>query len=260
MLKQLSRRGVLGGLCSCGFVSNLVSPANAQYTGGRSAGCMKNGDEYAREVAATAANFSFGSDTNTSKGTSGNRDFDAALSITLGRLVAMFGVNPGFEFYTEEKGVNAYATNRVRYPGRPDGTVAYGRNLLGLQFSNEEAIASAQVVATCAHEFAHILQFKRNVISQLDDNNNVRRSELHADFLAGYFAGRRRLDSPGFPAAEIALDLYNSGDTYTSSPDHHGTPKERGDAVVLGFHAAFTDRVSFEEAWANGLRHFKSIP
>src|SRR5436190_9340278 len=106
------------------------------------------------------------------------------------------------------------------------------------------------ILTVCAHEFAHIVQFKYGIDKRLVPcrDCSVKRLELHADFLAGYFAGRRKLERSDFPAAVFAKTQYNFGDDHYGSPTHHGTPKERGEAVVAGFSSGFRDRQDFQTA------------
>jgi predicted metalloprotease len=96
-------------------------------------------------------------------------------------------------------------------------------------------LAQAQHAAVCAHEFGHVVQYRLGLARQLAmPNGEVKRLELHADFLAGYFAGRRKLENSGFPAAAFAATQDRFGDIAFNAPDHHGTSRERGAAVVAG--------------------------
>jgi predicted metalloprotease len=110
--------------------------------------------------------------------------------------------------------------------------------------------------AICAHEFGHILQYKHGIDETLTEGQpTMKKLELHADFLAGYFAGLRKLEKPNFKAAVYADTQHKFGDFATGSPDHHGTPEERADAIVGGFKAAFNERRSLNEAVAVGIRY-----
>jgi len=46
----------------------------------------------------------------------------------------------------------------------------------------------------------------------------------------------------------IALGQHHFGDTEYASPTHHGTPEERGKAVVRGFEDAFVHKKNLDEA------------
>ena len=100
------------------------------------------------------------------------------------------------------------------------------------------------------------MQFKRNLESRLSaGQRTVKRSELHADFLAGYYAGVRKLQKPDFPAAIFATDAYASGDNDVNDRSHHGTPDERAAAIVRGFEVGYRERRSLSEAVQIGLNY-----
>jgi hypothetical protein len=188
---------------------------------------------------------------------SGNRDLDSALAQILSRVTDVFGVLPGFCFYDDFDGENAYATNAVRMK-RGDGTVLYGRRYLRTCLSAKES-PEAVISATCAHEFGHIVQYKYNLDSALKrGQQTVKRLELNADFLAGYFAGTRKLQTPDYPAAVFAANRYSRGDLDIGA-QHHGTPQERAAAVVRGFETAYRERRSFAEAVAIGMNYALSL-
>jgi hypothetical protein len=64
--------------------------------------------------------------------------------------------------------------------------------------------------------------------------------ELHADYLSGYYAGTLKLQNPNYSAAVFADS--NPGDLDDNRRGHHGTSKERADAVVRGFEVAYRER------------------
>lgn len=185
---------------------------------------------------------------------SGNPIFDRALAITLVKLTRAFDALPGFGYFQESpnENPNAMALPYARL-ANPDGTVLFGRRLLDKLLALPDH-PEVSVTAVCAHEWGHILQYKRGLRDRLlADSSTVKPMELHADYLAGYFAGLRRRDNPGYPAAVIALTQYNVGDPYNYSPDHHGTKKERGAAVVAGFEAAYHHNRPLDEAVEAGI-------
>ena len=71
------------------------------------------------------------------------------------------------------------------------------------------------MATVCAHEFGHILQYQKGLIRPLQgwDSTN-RRIELHADFLAGYFAGIRKGKRPSFPAVVFATTAAGTSPGY----------------------------------------------
>jgi hypothetical protein len=88
---------------------------------------------------------------------------------------------------------------------------------------------------------------------------NVRRVELHAAFLAGYFAGVRKLKRSDFASAVFATTQYMVGDNNFASPQHHGTPQERAAAIVGGFEVAYRDHLSLDDAVNAGIEYVTRI-
>jgi hypothetical protein len=178
---------------------------------------------------------------------SGNHDFDLALAHTLAKISDAFDVAPGFAYYDDYDARNAYATSVQRSNG-PDGTVLFGKRLL-LRCMASHDNPEVGVACVCAHEFGHILQYKLGLDAKLSAGQpTVKRVELHADVLAGYFAGRRKLERPSFPAAVFATTQSAMGDDMIHDPQHHGTPDERAAAIVRGFEVAYRERKSLSQA------------
>jgi len=178
---------------------------------------------------------------------SGDRDFDYALAQTLGKLSDAFGVLPGFAYYDDADSNNAYATERTRL-NRADGTVLMGINLQRRLRAGHEH-PDVAVAAVCSHEFGHIVQNRHRLIARVNAGQpTVKRSELQADYFAGYFAGLRKKERPSYPAAVVAMTQSDFGDNNFRSRTHHGTDEERGAAVVRGFNAAFRDGKSVAQA------------
>lgn len=187
---------------------------------------------------------------------SGNRELDFALAQTLSRLTDLFQVLPGFAFYDDKGSPNAFATSKVRL-ARTDGTVLFGLEHLKRKLAFREA-PDAAVAATCAHEYGHILQNKLKLRQKLlDGQPTVKRNELHADFLAGYYAGRQKLRRPDFAAAVFATT--RGGGYNTQSKDHHGTPEERAAAVVRGFETAYRQRHTLNDAIQIGVNYVMKL-
>ena len=178
---------------------------------------------------------------------SGDRDFDRALAQTLAMISDLLQVSPGFAYYDDYDGMNAYATPRVKLNGA-DGTVLFGQAFLRKLRAGRESPEVA-VVAVCAHEFGHILQFKHGLTARVRNGDaTVKRSELQADYFSGFFAGHRKKVLPSYPAAVGALAQYNVGDHSLNSPQHHGTPEERGAAFVRGFEAGYRENLALGDA------------
>ena len=178
---------------------------------------------------------------------SGDRDFDYALAQTLANIGDTFGVSPGFAYYDDVDQMNAYATSGKRLASS-HGTVLFGKRLLQhLRAGTDHP--EVGVAAVCAHEFAHILQFSRDLDTQLlRGQPTVKRAELQADFMAGYFAAKRKRERPAFPAAVFAATQETFGSDNIRSPYHHGTRTERAEAIQNGFNALMQRNASLEEA------------
>jgi hypothetical protein len=124
-----------------------------------------------------------------------------------------------------------------------------GRVLLGQQLANrymqqgpDYALQALGYVA--AHEFGHQLQFRFN-----NDLPSGPATELQADAIAGYWAGMRLAEQveQGLPREQadaikkLEKDAaYAIGDYVFNSPQHHGTPAERREAVSKGLEAGYS--------------------
>jgi predicted metalloprotease len=163
-------------------------------------------------------------------------------------------VTPSFAYYDDYDGPNAFASAKKRVAGT-DGMVLFGQRFLKKLMASPEA-PDATVAGVCAHEFGHILQYKLGLDKDLSEGQpTVKRVELNADFFAGYFAGVRKRESPKFNAAVIALTQFNSGDNMVKNPAHHGTPAERGKAIVKGYQTGHDDRKPLLDAIKIGVEY-----
>lgn len=189
---------------------------------------------------------------------SGDRDFDLALAHTLAKISDEFMVLPGFAYYDDYDGANAYATPKARLQNA-DGTVLFGQRLLKRLLATPEN-PDVAVAAVCAHEFGHILQYKRKLDQRVGEGQaTVKRIELQADFFAGYFAGIRKQERDDFPAAVFALTQFNAGDDMVNDPGHHGTNDERGAAISRGFEAGYRQRLTLSDAIETSVAYVTRI-
>lgn len=187
---------------------------------------------------------------------SGDSSFDLALALALTRISSVFSVKPGFAYYDDSDGENAFASPEVRMD-RSDGTVLFGRQMLHKQLAVEDG--DAAVMAICAHEFGHIVQYKKKLMDTLNKGQpTVKRCELHADYLAGYFAAYRKHEKPAFPAVKFAVVAHQIGD-FSTAPEHHGTPTERANAISKGFSSFKDDGLGFDDAVSAGVEYVKSL-
>lgn len=190
---------------------------------------------------------------------SGNQMFDRALAQSLSKMSSALDCAPGFAYFDDAAdGANAYATAKRRLNGA-DGTVLFGSTLLSQLMAHHDN-PELRVAAVCAHEFGHILQFKRGLEQVVGAGQpTVKRIELQADYFAGYFAGRRKRERPAFPAAVFAATQQSFGDTHVNSPGHHGTSVERASAVVSGFKAAYEKNLNLGDAIQESVTYVRSL-
>lgn len=178
---------------------------------------------------------------------SGNAVLDRALARGLATIGKSFGVLPGFAYYREATEPNAQATSEVLLE-RTDGTVTFGLSLLQMLLARPTP--DAAILAVCAHEFGHILSFKNGMIGQLSPNRyQPFRAEQFADFMAGYFAGTRKVLYPNYPAVVFATTQNSFG----RAGGDHGSGAQRGEAVERGFVAGFRDRLDINACAQAGL-------
>lgn len=245
---MLSRRRLVAGGLATGLTLACGCPCVAQAQRVRSTrGCRISNDDMTRIYpnGTDTRMFIQGSEPMIPK--SGDRNFDLALAQSLAKLTNILQVTPGFAYYDDYDGLNAYASPNVRL-NRADGTVLFGTGLLQKMRQTSEAPEVA-VITICAHEFGHVLQFKHNLIDRVNaGSTTVKRSELQADYFAGYFIGIRKRERPSFPAAVAAMTQYGVGDNFINSPQHHGTSDERAQALIKGYEASYKENRTLADA------------
>jgi hypothetical protein len=251
------RRTVIGGAAA--LASQMAAKVEAQSTRHNAIyGCTLPRTEAAQFFGTATQTVFYATGEEPMIPQSGNRDFDYALAQTLAKISNAFDVAPGFAYYDDYDARNAYATDLQRSNG-PDGTVLFGKRLLGRCMAGTDN-PEVGVACICAHEFGHILQFKLGLHKKLRaSQESVKPVELQADFFAGYFAGLRKIEKPGFPAAVFATTQYGMGDNMIHEPYHHGTAEERAQAIVRGFEVAYQERRSLSEAIQVGVNYVAGI-
>jgi Zn-dependent protease with chaperone function len=98
---------------------------------------------------------------------SGDDDLDEALIIELKRICQVFDINPGFKYVDQ---MNAFATAERVVKGT-DGMVYLGLPLVKKLLEKEDG--GAGVAGVCAHECAHIFQYKKKVIDLKDFDDAI---------------------------------------------------------------------------------------
>ena len=165
---------------------------------------------------------------------------------------------PGFAYYDDDDSNNAYATERTRL-NRADGTVLMGINLQRRLRAGQDH-PDVAVAAVCSHEFGHILQYRHRLIARVNAGQpTVKRSELQADYFAGFYAGLRKKERPSYPAAVVAAAQGEFGDNNFSNHTHHGTETERANAVVRGFNASFHESKSLGQAIEESTKYVLTL-
>jgi len=254
---MITRRDlVAGGLLTIAWIGATASCCAQTPRQRHSFGCMLADDEVDQYLAASATQ-SVASDAQRIVTHSDDREFDRALAETLDKLSTTFDVLPDFVYYNDFDGANALATTRGI--SRAHGTVLYGQRYLkqhlGLRVHPDVA-----VTAVCAHEFGHIVQYKLNLRPTLTaGQTTVKRLELHADFLAGYFSGIRKQQKPDYPAEVFASTKAAAGDNQVNHPNHHGRPEERSAAITRGFEAAYREKRNLSDAIQTGVNYVLSV-
>lgn len=170
----------------------------------------------------------------TTHSSSGDPQFDRAMIAELKKILAVFPISPGFKFIDDPK-PNAFATPDTVVP-QTRGTVLLGLNLLRAECAQNE-FGDVALAGICAHECGHIYQFD-NGYQQLLASDTAQLTELHADYLAGYYLGRDRTHSMEQVLA-FARSLFSHGDYNFNSPRHHGTPTQRVLAMGQGYLAGY---------------------
>lgn len=254
------RETALGGLLTIGWLSLPCGcAAHAVPAASRTFGCLPTDDQVDAmlETSSTPPATIPEWKQHPTVVSSGDRDLDYAIAQTLSRLTDTWNALPGFAWF-DDPFPSAFATPS-RQLSRADGSIFFGRKMLERQLKAKES-PDVAISAVCAHEFGHIVQFKYGLSKRLrEGQTTAMRFELHADFLAGYFAGVRKRERQDFPAAVYATTLYAAGDTHYTSPEHHGEPKERAAAIVKGFEVAFRDRSTPKEAMEIGMQYVATV-
>ncbi|QDP23205.1 hypothetical protein [Bradyrhizobium cosmicum] len=165
---------------------------------------------------------------------SGDPELDKALGKALVRMAKTFQVNPSFAFFADGQRPNAYASPDSTVAGTA-GSVIFGKSLFQDQFKRYSD-GGLSVVAIIAHEFGHICQFNLGLQKELrGSEKTVRRIELHADYMSGWYLGLLKRNNPSVSLWACGDTFNRIGDTKFNEEQHHGTPKERVAAAEMGF-------------------------
>ena len=164
-------------------------------------------------------------------GTSGDTGLDRALIAEVRKINAVFSIRPGYRYIDDADSPNAFAMQRTII-ANTHGTVLLGLNLIRGEMST--SYGGAAVAGIAAHEGAHIHQYFSGLADRLN-GATARNTELHADYLAGYYFAQDGRTSRSLDV--FARSLFSKGDYAYNEPDHHGSPEERQAAMKAGYAA-----------------------
>jgi hypothetical protein len=197
-----------------------------------------------------------------------SENFENSLIIVISQMVELFEVDVLFGTYDDSSSPNARSaptgTLLAKLDGSTpkDGFVMFGRKYLVLM--REMPNWTTAITTVCAHEFGHILQFKfdfarEELINFITNDGTAIRSELHADFVCGYYGAIRKRKQPAYPAEIQALTEFNFGDA-RGAVLVHGTSEQRGDAVNAGFELGNDGNLYIpREVVAKGLEYVRNL-
>jgi hypothetical protein len=155
-----------------------------------------------------------------------------------------FNVNPIFIFSDEIPGPAFFPD--LNFINKPLSFIYdYERKNYGKEIIN----------AVLAHEFAHALQYKSGMYEYWRDG---KKPELHADFLAGFYMGKKELLSKDKLTA-FANEFYGIGDFDFFAPQHHGTPEERRCAFLEGYMVSKDYDFNIYQAYNAGIDYIRLL-
>jgi hypothetical protein len=159
--------------------------------------------------------------------TTGNVELDKFIKTEQAILRRTFKVKPLLRLMRLKGQPDVYAARSRNKTGRP-GYVVFGLELLREQLWDYRQ-KEAAVAAMMAHAHAHILQFRM----ECELRGEAR--ELHADFMTGYYLGRRKYLTDAKQARRFAKDFFEFGHAEFRDVARHGANADRIDALIAGF-------------------------
>lgn len=249
--RAIDRRQVALGLCACALAPRRAGAGQAKVASLKQIkGCFVDRDNAnlvlgSRMVSGDLAGLP--EEVRSMMRTTGNPNLDVIFDAALQRLAQTFGVWPKVGFYDDGDEPNAIA---VRYDGAsgPEFAVVFGRNYFTRLYAYDPS--GITILQTAAHEFAHVWVYQSGKFEQVRGGQpTVKRVELHADFLSGYYLGIRKRDNPQASFWAAGIRRWQSGDNELRNLHHHGTPDERLAAAEAGFKLGYQDNVVPKDAF-----------
>ena len=189
---------------------------------------------------------------------SGNKDLDRSINLELQHISDSLNVLPGFGFYDDSDELNAFALDETIIPNTR-GTVIFGKQLL-MEELNAHEWGGLAIAGIMAHEFAHIYQYQSPFYRMLTRGEDTdKQLELHADYLAGYYLGLKRLRTGEIDIKAFFDSMYLKGDNDFNSADHHGTPEERGKVVIEGYKMGLTNTQDLKYVATTGMNLVQTL-
>lgn len=183
----------------------------------------------------------------------GNPTMDVSLDGALKKLADCFNVGPGFGFYDDAGAPNAWASAKTIIPGT-NGTVAFGQSYYRKWMDYDPTGIS--VIATCAHEFGHIMQFQSGHYDEIQGNLPTgKRIELHADYVSGFYIGLLKRQNPEASFWKAGDKFRQIGSFDDKDPMFHGTPTDRVSASQQGFVVGYYEGKDAKFAFESGLKY-----
>ncbi|MFI5401566.1 MAG: hypothetical protein ACHQ1G_01420 [Planctomycetota bacterium] len=172
-------------------------------------------------------------------------ELDKRIKSECGFMNGLFGVEPEFVLLAGNPPRKAFAVSDGK------GTVFVSAAWLQQLWGSEHRVAT--VASVIAHQYAHILQEKRKC--PLPEWSR----ERHADYLAGWYLGKRNVATLGSGTdldAAFAASLFSTRDEYLNARFDHGAPDMRAAAIKQGFNAFRAGKLSLDKAYTAGLAAF----
>jgi tetratricopeptide (TPR) repeat protein len=173
--------------------------------------------------------------------TTGSKKLDKILNKEARQLENLFSVQIELWAYDDGESPNALAIDSDPY------TIMLGKGLLLDEYVNTNN--SYSIIAIMAHEFAHTVQYKFKYYG------NGKEPELHADYLAGWYMGKKKYLTSD-EVDKISSSFWDKGDINYFSPDHHGTSEERQKSFKAGF---LNSKLNIQDAYLDGMKFVKSL-
>lgn len=205
----------------------------------------------------TGSNAHLPAEVSTMMRSTGSPDLDRSFDRALQRLAETFEVWPKVGFYDDSGSPNAMAM-RYSIGGATEYAVVFGRAYFKKLMDYDPS--GITLLNTAAHEFAHIWVYRDGLFNTIRGSDpTVKRVELHADFLAGYYLGLRKRDNPQASFWAAGIGRWQSGDEQVRNVHHHGMPYERLAAAEKGFLMGFRENSSAKEAFEAATRYVGSL-